>query len=272
MNDNDDYIESPKYDSGIGVGIKKHDVLSEIRGLQAAGLQSRGRDNVFRDREINSQLTTNNLQLTTHFAGREPDANESGQTTPSELSFESKASNTSSERLVTQNASVVGIAESTMRDQISGILIQKKKNTKKSIVFYLTIQFTHQVTSNQADQYSAWLKPRSRGREFNPETDFEKQIYDLTVEHKDWYLGRLTERGAGGQIVESIAVTFDPDNNEMMLWFSDYSDCIQIQTNNGILTEQQIPFFETTGHYGNEVVIKKQRAQFGKSRSVVGGN
>jgi hypothetical protein len=261
--------------------IKQSQKLSNTNAVNSDDLGrdigSRARDISSRDRDINSQVTIYNKQSTKGSRDLVEVTGLQAETCPSDFGVGSNPKPKAGSEV---NDLVLDLVESrlaeeiSMRDQISGINVQKLKSSKESIQFYLTVQFKNQVESFDADKYSAWLKPRSRGREFKPETTFEREVYDITVQYKDWYLGRLTERGHGGKTIEGIALTFDPTTNQLSLWFDDYSDAIEVQIDNGILTEPQTLRFETTGSWGEQVILTDpSRPRFGQSRSTVkGGN
>lgn len=154
---------------------------------------------------------------------------------------------------------------------ISGVEIQMKPPGKETQSIYINIQTHEGFRSKEMLKYTGYLVARSHGRNFKRLTDFDRAMYDLSLDNKHWLIGHITERGTK-QVFTDIVLTLDPVANQLVLWFSDCSGTIVVPTNNKELTDQQKQYFTSAGTWGIPMCLPNHaNRSFLECRSRVGG-
>lgn len=155
-------------------------------------------------------------------------------------------------------------------DAIIGVEVQRKQLSDTSrLTIHTTVQTNH---FEKPLKYTVYLLPRDRGREFIQITDLDKDLYKQSKVYKHWMIGHLTETSTK-RLINDITATYDPHTEILTFWFVDYSQCIQIPTNNKPVTpKQQQNGYISAGTWGQPVNLPKTKGiSFLQARSFAGG-
>lgn len=157
------------------------------------------------------------------------------------------------------------------RDRISGIEIQLKPAQGVRQHAYITLQTHEQLAIQEAMNFTAYLVGRERGRDFKRLGEHDQEIYELTLEHRNWLIGHISERGTK-RLLAGVVITLDPELEEMTFWFSDHSEPICASTNNKLLTASQQRYFSTAGFWGTTIQLPgRESRNFLDCETRVGG-
>ena len=157
------------------------------------------------------------------------------------------------------------------RDKISGIEIQLKPAQGVRQHAYITLQTHEQLAIQEAMNFTAYLVSRERGRDFKRLSAHDQEIYKLTLRHRNWWIGHISERGTK-RLLSGVVITLDPELEQMTFWFSDHSAPICASTNNKLLTASQQRYFSTAGFWGTTIQLPgRETRNFLDCETRVGG-
>lgn len=139
--------------------------------------------------------------------------------------------------------------------------------------FHLTIQTYAQSQLNIATKVTVYTYPYDRLREYKPDGEWEKELYEVGRSRKDISIGRITERGRKGNIIADMLAYTEMHNDVIRLSLMYQDQLITIDLDQAP-TQYQNKIYSCTGRYGQALLMpgRRLRVSLNDCTTTVGGH